>query len=353
MLRKLGRKISAMALFTVLTARAGISSADKDAEEKADKLFNEAEAQMKEGKYASACAKYEESQRLDRAWGTVFALAKCYNKAGQLSRAREYALAARAAAVDAKNSDRERRANEELSAIEVQMSKLEITIPVPLNGEHDLQVMIDKTIVLRENWRSVFTETGEHTITVTSGSKQWSIPISLKHAEQRKVSVPPLDQWEPPKDKNPQPPPSATPPLSPTVARTTTSATPSEGAPLTAHDYRVPGVVLMVFGAASLGVSVGFRLLRQDTIDRLDVRCRDGHCPADAAYLADQGKTYSAVWQATLGVGIAGMAAGATLLLMGTSTPPAPKSAGFNGKIGVTISAAGPASLGVGVTGRF
>src|SRR5258708_31530603 len=53
----------------------------------AQALFDAAKRLVHEGRFAEACPKLEESQKLDPAIGTHYALADCYEKAGRLATA--------------------------------------------------------------------------------------------------------------------------------------------------------------------------------------------------------------------------------------------------------------------------
>jgi hypothetical protein len=57
------------------------TAADTD---RAERLFAEASALVAAGKYAEACPRFEESERLDGALGTHYNLALCFEKIGKL-----------------------------------------------------------------------------------------------------------------------------------------------------------------------------------------------------------------------------------------------------------------------------
>jgi len=53
----------------------------------AQALFDEAKRAMADGRWAEACPKLEESERLDPSIGTAFNLARCYEHVGRIASA--------------------------------------------------------------------------------------------------------------------------------------------------------------------------------------------------------------------------------------------------------------------------
>src|SRR6478609_5986805 len=53
----------------------------------AEALFSEARGLLERGNFSEACAKFEESERLDPGMGTEFYLAKCWEQVGKTASA--------------------------------------------------------------------------------------------------------------------------------------------------------------------------------------------------------------------------------------------------------------------------
>ena len=94
-------------------ARADSSLADKAA---AQSLFDEGRKLMTEGKFAQACPKLAESQKLDPGVGTQFNLADCYERLGQTASAWAGFLEAASTAKSMGQGEREKVARERAAA---------------------------------------------------------------------------------------------------------------------------------------------------------------------------------------------------------------------------------------------
>src|SRR6185369_5679854 len=93
----------------LLLAHPAVAWADTPADRaaRAQGLYDAAAELIKAGKFAEACPKLEESQRLDPAMGTQFFLAGCYEKTGRPTSAWSLFLEVAAAAKAAGNTVRE------------------------------------------------------------------------------------------------------------------------------------------------------------------------------------------------------------------------------------------------------
>lgn len=166
------------------------SPADKAA---AESLFEDARALSQLGKYAEACPKFAESQRLDPGVGVLLYLGDCYEKTGRLASAwaafKEAGPAARAQG----QADREKTANDRAAMLAPKLAKLSIVVP-PASVVEGLEVRRDSTVVGAPLFgTAVPVDAGSYTITATApGREPWSATISTKDGTVAVVNVPAL-----------------------------------------------------------------------------------------------------------------------------------------------------------------
>ncbi len=175
----------AMTLFAPKTAWA-------DAEADAQKLFEDAKALVRAEKYAEACPKLEESQRLDPALGTQFNLADCYQHINRNAAAWTLFNEVERSAKAAGKSEREKSARARAVALEPAIGRLTITV----TGESDsLQITCDGERLPRETWghpRAV--DPGAHAITAAEpGKKSLEARVDVAGGAAATFAVPALD----------------------------------------------------------------------------------------------------------------------------------------------------------------
>jgi hypothetical protein len=146
----------------------------------AQALFDEAKALMKTGQYAPACAKLEESQRLDPGSGTLINLADCYEQSGRLASAWSAFLDAAAAARAGGNAPREQVARERAAALEPRLPR--IVIAVPASPPAGLEIRRDDLVVGAPQWGlPIPLDPGEHAISAAApGRKLWSTRVVVR-----------------------------------------------------------------------------------------------------------------------------------------------------------------------------
>ncbi|MBX3205901.1 MAG: hypothetical protein KF764_12580 [Labilithrix sp.] len=184
MRRSLATCTIALALGAPAVARAEDVSA-------ADKLFEEANALASAGRYAEACPKLAESQRIEPAVGTQFNLADCEEHVGRTATAfalfNEVARIARAAG----KFERERVAKERAASLAPRLANVRLVVHAPAPG---LEVMLDGALVPREKWETPFPiDPGRHRVTASAPARTtWESTTEAVPAETVEVTVPEL-----------------------------------------------------------------------------------------------------------------------------------------------------------------
>jgi len=160
------RLVSCTIVFGLLAAPA---TAQADDAATAEALFNEANALVTAGRYADACPKLAESQRIEPAVGTQFNLADCYEHLGRTATA--YALFTDVARIAraAGKFERERIAKQRAAALEPRLPRLQLVPRKPAPG---LEITIDDVVVPRERWSVAFPiDPGHHRVVASAPSR--------------------------------------------------------------------------------------------------------------------------------------------------------------------------------------
>lgn len=296
----------------------------------AQALFNDARTLMKQNRWADACPKLEESERLDPGIGTSFNLASCYEHIGRTASAWAGYLATADEAKRSGETAREKVAREHAAHLEPKLSHLEVTL---MNGAdpNGLRIQRDGIEVGRGQWSTPLPiDPGEHRITASApGKKTWEKAIHVPpDAKTVRIEVPALTD-EPTAPPAPvvvtasPPPPAATAPATPAFAangeapQRALTPPPNEPDHATGDGQRAAGFVIGGLGIAGLGVGTAFGLLSKQKHDQSN----SGHCDAnnvcdptgvELRHRAVQYGTVSTVGFVAGGVGVVG---GLVLLL--------------------------------------
>ena len=170
----------------------------------AQALFDQGKKLMKEKKYAEACPKFEESQRLDPGLGTQQNIAFCYESLGRTATAWSLYLDLASQAKAAGQADRETKARESAKLLEPKLSKLTIQVASPATG---IEVKRNGDAVGQASWGTpIPVDPGEVKITaVAPGRKMWSKSVTIEKPGETTISVPELEKGEPPPGYYPAP----------------------------------------------------------------------------------------------------------------------------------------------------
>jgi len=245
---------------------------------KADETFHAGRELMKDGKFADACPKFEESERADPASGTLLALAYCQELSGLLASSYANYLAAADLAAKEGQAERQKAAGERAEGLSKRFSTLTVRVPAELSQLAGLKVQRDGLELERISYNvAIPLNGGTHAIEVTApGRQRWAGVITLQtEADHKTLEVPILELESQSfiELSGPRRGPAAYQPApveSPSVRR-----------------MRQASVGLGLASAVGVGLGVTFGLAAKS---RNDASNRDGHCDASGcdAYGADR-----------------------------------------------------------------
>jgi hypothetical protein len=295
----------------------------------AQALFDQAKALMSAGKYAEACPKLAESDRLDHGMATQFRLAQCYEQIGRIASAWSLYVGVADEAKQAGNPDREAVARRAADALRPRLPMLTIVVAEDVARISRLEIKRNGSLVGRGAWNvSVPVDPGELTIEAAgSRKKPWQGKVVAKEGKAVRIEIPALEDG----------PESMT-------------STP-EDAGSTGSGQRTGAIIAGSIGVAGvvIGSIYGARTFSKwdDTLSH----CQNGdvmRCDAEASGLHDEAVTSGTVSTIGFVVGGVGLAAAAVLWFTAPSSKPAAKNAELQ-----ILPGAGPRSGGVVVRGRF
>jgi tetratricopeptide (TPR) repeat protein len=278
----------AVCLFSSALARAQGSATDRAL---AEVLFRDARDLMEAGKTTEACAKFQESYRLDAALGTLLNLAVCHEKAGQLASA--WARYGEAVAVARQKNDAERLAFAEDGSrrLDGRFATLRIAL-THVASIPDLRISFDGRALGRASVDSpIPIDPGPHQVTIEAeGHEPWTQSFNVAtDASTVPLEVPPLRRKAAPPTTAPSPTPS-----------------PSTEDAESGNAQRIWGLGLGAAGIVGLGVAAGFGVHAINAKNERDEICSDGLCPSqegiDAHQSADSAATVANIAAATGGV---------------------------------------------------
>jgi hypothetical protein len=160
----------------------------------AQALFDQARELLRQGRYAEACPKLLESNRLDPGIGTQFRLGECYEQSGQIATAWATFLDVASQARAASQFDREKAATKRAVQLEPRLPKLTINVPEESQIQ-GLEIRRDGIVVGNSQWGAPLpVDPGTHQFSVTAPGR---IPLeqSLKAEEGKPLTfdVPELE----------------------------------------------------------------------------------------------------------------------------------------------------------------
>ena len=281
------------------------SSSDSAA---AEVLFRRGRDLMKAGDYNNACAALDQSQRLDPAGGTLFALGDCLDAQGKTASAWGRFREALEFARRSNNASRIQQVSKRINELETRLSKLVVVVPPAVAALEGLEVLRDHVAIGQGAWGVALPiDPGDHQLEVHARGKQpWSRPITIgPKADAVTITVPPLVE-------------RAAAPATPAASSVT--ETPSTPPPSSASDgttQRIIGGITMGVGAASLVAALIVRGQINSNADKAQPHCPPVTTTCDDAghdFYTQARHAYYTAWGLGLGGG-AVVAIGGILVL--------------------------------------
>jgi hypothetical protein len=304
------------------------SLADKAA---AQTLFDEGRKLMAAGKFAEACPKLAESQKLDPGVGTQFNLSDCYERMGQTASAWAGFLEAASSAKAMGQADREKVARERAAALAPRLSKITITsAAASLAG---LEIKRDGVPVGRALWGTAIpVDPGPHMIEATApGKKPWQTTAKIEGEKANVVvSIPMLEDA----------------PVEPATAQVATSAAPGADVGSPGSGRRTIALVIGGVGVVGLGVGTVFALSAKSKKDDSLANCLAGPNLCSQAGVDKRNEALSAGDVATVAMGAGAILVAAGVVLFVTA-PSGEKSRAM------LVPSVGPGSASLSFVGSY
>jgi hypothetical protein len=260
----------------------------------AQALFDDGKALATAGRYADACPKFEESQRLDPGVGTLYRLADCWEHTGRSASAWSSYLEVASLAKAAGQPERERAARQAAQALEPKLSRLRLVVAAP---EPDLTVSIDGVSLGRAAWGSaVPIDPGTHSLAARAPKKRsYEAKIEVAaNAKVRVVEVPGLEN-ESPASPLPRPP------------------APRAEAP-GLRSQQIAALAVGGVGVVGLGVGTAFALsAKQKKNDSMAYCLEPNQCYAPGVALRNDALSAARLATVFVGAGATALAGGALL----------------------------------------
>jgi hypothetical protein len=284
-------------------------------------LFDQGRVLMKDGNYAEACPKLEESQRLETGVGTLFNLADCYEHLGRTASAWAGFAEAADLAKRSGQEDREQVARDRATALAPKLSKMRVHMAAPLPSMLEIRYD-DKPFSVAILDTDTPVDPGDHRLKATAPGKvssETTVHIDAGAAVAQ-IEIPMLaDAPAPP------PPPPAIGPKQPDDL-----APPQENG----SSWQKPATIAAGAGAiVALGIGAIFGLKASSNWSDAQKTCANQKC--DAAGFSKWDDARSAGNVSTVGFIAGGVLAAAAIVLFVTSpsseknaTPPATARAG-------------------------
>ncbi|HEV8550838.1 MAG TPA: hypothetical protein VGQ57_17450 [Polyangiaceae bacterium] len=311
-MRPISPRTLALAALLAFSARARATEA-RDATA-AEALFEQGKALLEHGDVEAACPKFAESNRLDPATGTLYALALCHERSGKLATAWAEFIETAGRANGDHNGEREQAARQRAAALQARLSFLEIQVDPLTAGLPGLSVSYDGgTLRPAAFGTSLPVDPGTHVVRAEAPNhRAWEGSVEVgTEPERATLTVPALEALP----DLPPPPPPVVPPPKPLPA-------PRDAGAFELTPLRLGGIALGAAGLASLGFATAASVRALNEKARSEDSCDASGCADQAGQDARIAAREAATW-ATVGAISGAVLLGAGVILYVVGKPAA------------------------------
>jgi hypothetical protein len=284
----------------------------------AESLFQEGKKLMDAGKFAEACPKFAESNRLDPGAGTLTALALCHKGEGKTASAwSEFKEVVSLARRD-NRKDREQVALDNINELEPKLSRLRIDVNA-MAVSQGVEVRLDGNMITRAAFGvSVPVDPGPHQISATAVGKkpfETTITIDAERAD-KKVEIPALEDA----------------PRSHVAASQIGNEPQPENRGST---QRTIGYALGGVGIVGIGIGAVFGVQALSKSSESDDLCGNPCSSPEGLKANEDARSAATISNIAIGVGLAALIGGVALILTAPSS--SPSAAAAHTKRGLSI----------------
>jgi hypothetical protein len=178
-----------------LARAAAAQQHDMEKAQTAQALYDQAVSALDRKDFAGACPKLEEVVRLEPAGiGAKITLAECYEGAGKLASAATTYELAEAAAADAHQAERQKKAHDRAAALKPRLAHLTVTVPAEIAALPGFVIHRDGVRIGTAQWGLALpADQGEHRVEATAtGKALWTQVFVVADGTETSVAVGPL-----------------------------------------------------------------------------------------------------------------------------------------------------------------
>ncbi len=279
----------------------GTSLARADDQTLAQTLFDEGVRLMDQGKFAEACPKLAESQRLDPGGGTLLNLGFCRQNEGKLASAWAAYNEALSQAIKDNRKERESTARQHVDELKGKFAQLVIDVSEDAKKTEQIEIRLDGTAVRQAAWGVLSPiDRGEHAIVVTApGKNDYRTTLTVREdGSVQRVSIPALEN-----------------------APVVVSIDHDRGERHGIAGQAIAGWVTAGIGVAVVGVGIATGILALDDNNQSNALCGSAagfppnQCTQKGFDLNEQAKTLAWISDFGIGIGAAAMVGGVLIVL--------------------------------------